>query len=256
MRTKEVMTQFEMTLDESHRQIVLVSLFERKLVHIRNKKGETRMIRRVLFTGVTFVASLILASSFSYAYDRAIEAESADHIEPPMVVGDDPNASRDKFIWMEGAPLAGGGGAGWAEYKINLPTAGTYSLWGKVIAWDGNSDSFWVTWQPADPNEDPQVTQNTQFRWGVFQGAVWHWDRINHWLDGGTFDREWTLPAGETTLRIGVREDATMLDVIFITDNLSADEAEVQPRDPTEADLVAVEPKGKLTTTWASVKGQ
>ena len=69
---------------------------------------------------------------------------------------------------------------------------------------------FWVTWQPADPDEDAQKTQNTEFRWGVAQGGVWHWDRINHWLDGGTFEREWKFKeAGETLLRIGVREDAT-----------------------------------------------
>jgi len=212
---------------------------------------------RVLLTALVFVAALLMIGNLGYTYDRAIEAESADLVEAPMVIGDDANASRGQFVWAEGPPLTGGGGAGWTEYKINLPAPGTYALWGKVLAWDGNSDSFWVTWQPADPDEDPQVTQNTQFRWGVAQGNEWHWTRINHWLDGGTFDREWTFnQAGETTLRIGSREDATMLDVIFITDNLSADEAEVQPRDPTEQDLVAVEPKGKLATAWASIKAQ
>ena len=80
--------------------------------------------------------------------------------------------------------------------------------------------------------------------------------RDSHWLDGGTFEREWEIEdAGETTLRIAVREDATMLDVIFITDNLSDDEAEVGPRDPIPADsLVPVEPQDKLATTWAKLK--
>jgi hypothetical protein len=74
-------------------------------------------------------------------------------------------------------------------------------------------------------------------------------------LDGGTFEREWELDAGETTLRIAVREDATMLDVIYITDNLSEDEAEVSPRDPIPEDsLTPVEPQDKLTTTWGKLK--
>jgi len=208
-----------------------------------------------LVLGIFFTFGLLLTGGISYGYERAIEAESADVIEEPMIVDDDPAASGGQFVWAEGPPLTGGGDAGSVEFVIPIPEAGTYALWGKVLAWDGNSDSFWVTWQPADPDENSQETGNTQFRWGVAQGSEWHWDRINHWLDGGTFDREWELDAGETTLRIAVREDATMLDVIFITDNLSEDEAEVGPRDPIPSDsLVPVEPQDKLATTWGKLK--
>ncbi|MCH8290411.1 hypothetical protein IH992_04825 [Candidatus Poribacteria bacterium] len=226
------------------------------------------MTRSTIFLGIAFVFGLLLTSGIGYAFDWATEAEMAATIEAPMVVGTSSDAaaqggpepsapSRGNFVWMPGPPVAGGGGEGWAEFTINIPAAGTYALWGKVTAWDGNSDSFWVTWQPADPDEDAQETQNTQFRWGVAQGNDWHWDKINHWLDGGTFEREWRFDtAGKTTLRIGVREDATMLDVIFVTDNLSDDEAEVNPRDPTAEDLVSVEPQGKLATSWAQIKAR
>ena len=206
----------------------------------------------------TIICSLLLISIPSLTWDRAIEAEKADKIEAPMIVSDDAKASGGKFIWMEGKPATGGGGKGWAEFIINLPKAGTYALWGKVLAWDGNSDSLWVTWQPADPNEDAQATQNVQFRWGVTQGNDWHWDRINHWLDAGTFDREWKFnQTGKTTLRLAVREDAPMLDVIFITDNLSAEEAEAKPRTPNASDAATpVEVKGKLKSTWAQMKNR
>ena len=157
----------------------------------------------------------------------ALEAELANEIVDPMIITDDKLASDGKFIWMEGEPVAGGGGVGHADFIVNIPEPGKYALWGHVIAWDGNSDSFWVVWQPADPDENAQATQNTEFRWGVAQGAAWHWDRINHWLDGGTFDREWKFDkAGETLLRIGVREDATMLDAIFVTTNVKATAAD------------------------------
>ena len=136
-------------------------------------------------------------------------------------------------------------------------------MWGRVIAWDGNSDSFWVTWQPTHPDEDPQVTQNTQFRWGVAQAPAWHWDRLNHWLDGGTFDREWEFAqAGETVLRIGVREDATKLDTLFLTSNVkAADEGSAAVRLPDDKDRqiqiegLAVNPKNKAATTWGRLKG-
>ena len=195
----------------------------------------------------------------------ALEAELAQEIVEPMIIDDGKHAkgaSDGKFIWMEGEPVAGGGGAGHADFIVNIPEPGKYALWGHVIAWDGNSDSFWVTWQPADPDENAQATQNTEFRWGVGQGAAWHWDRINHWLDGGTFDREWKFnKAGETLLRIAVREDATMLDAIFVTTNVkatAADQANV--RLPTDKDRkiqiegLAVDAKGKAATTWGGLK--
>ncbi|RKU14802.1 hypothetical protein C6501_07480 [Candidatus Poribacteria bacterium] len=212
----------------------------------------------MLVFSMLFAVGLLLANGISYSYDRAIEAEMADTIEAPMVIAEDGEASGGKFIWMPGEPATGGGGEGWAEFVIDIPAAGTYALWGKVIAWDGNSDSFWVTWQPADPDENPQDTNNNHFRWAVAGGEAWHWDRINHWLDNNDrLDREWDFnKAGETVLRIGVREDAAMLDVIFITDNLSADEAEVSLRDPGPEDATPVEPREKLTTTWGKLKAQ
>ena len=210
----------------------------------------------------TFVCGIV---GLSAEVEIALEAELAQEIVEPMIIDDGKHAkgaSDGKFIWMEGEPVAGGGGAGHADFIFNIPEPGKYALWGHVIAWDGNSDSFWVTWEPADPKENAQATQNTQFRWGVGQGAQWHWDRINHWLDGGTFDREWKFnKAGETLLRIAVREDATMLDAIFVTTNVKAtvaDQANV--RLPTDKDRkiqiegLAVDAKGKAATTWGGLK--
>jgi hypothetical protein len=145
------------------------------------------------------------------------------------------------------------------QFEINVPVAGTYAIWGRIVAWDGNSDSFWVTWEPTDPADaDPQVSQDTTYRWGVAQSNTWAWDRINQWLDGGTFEREWEVDAGMTTLTIWTREAACMMDCIFITDNLSEDEAEVAPRVPTDEDLsvAAVEPNDKLAVTWGAIRSQ
>lgn len=217
--------------------------------------------------GIISLLAVLTAFLFGIArlgadVEIALEAELAQEIVEPMIIAEDKNASDGKFIWMEGAPATGGGGVGHADFIINIPEAGKYALWGHVIAWDGNSDSFWVTWQPADPDENAQQTQNTQFRWGVAQGAAWHWERINHWLDGGTFDREWKFnKAGETFLRIAVREDATMIDAIFVTTNVKAtapEEANV--RLPTDKDRkiqiegLAVDATGKAATTWGSLK--
>ena len=217
---------------------------------------------RIIFLLVLLPMFVGVPTGFGADIEIALEAELADEIVEPMIIDEEKTASDGKFIWMEGAPATGGGDEGWAEFIINIPEPGKYALWGHVTAWDGNSDSFWVTWQPADPDENAQQTGNTEFRWGVAQGGAWHWDRINHWLDGGTFEREWKFAkAGETVLRIAVREDATMLDALFVTSNVKATvEDAANVRLPTDKDRkiqiegLAVDAKGKAATTWGSLK--
>jgi len=212
----------------------------------------------------------MLVSQLCMAVEIATEAEMAQVIEAPMAIGapadgsanggtDAVDPSRGNFVWAPGEPLVGGanGDSGFVQFVVNIPQAGTYAAWVRVIAWDGNSDSFWVVWEPADAFENPQETQNMDYRWSVANGPAWHWDRIEAWKADDTHtDREWDLPAGPTTLTIFTREDATMLDCIFITDNLSSVEAEVSPRTPTDSDLQAasVEPAGKLAVTWGTIR--
>ncbi len=210
------------------------------------------------------IVPIFLLTSVGHGADVeiALEAELANVLQAPMIIADDELASDGKYVWMEGPPATGGGDKGWAEFIINIPESGKYALWAHVFAWDGNSDSFWVTWQPSDPNEDAQVTKNFEYRWSIGTKNVWHWDRINHWLDEGTFDREWKFDEpGETILRIAVREDATKLDAVFVTSNTGAAAAgQANVRLPTDEDReiqaegLAVDVKGKVTTTWGSLK--
>ncbi|HIE28862.1 TPA: hypothetical protein EYP66_16425 [Candidatus Poribacteria bacterium] len=234
------------------------------------------MYKLVVSAFICAAIFLTFIPEFTYAaktIEIALEAELANTIQAPLVVavpkdaeakgGIEPDEpSRGKFIWAPGAPTTGGGGSGFAEFIVDIPRADTYAIWGHVIAWDGNSDSFWVTVLPADPaDENPQTSGNTQYRWGVAQGNIWHWDRINHWLDGGTFDREWDLPVGEAIIKIWTREDATMLDALFITsDNKPTDPASANVRLPTDEDVeiqisgLSVHPMDKLSTTWGRIK--
>ena len=216
----------------------------------------------IIFLVLVLTAILLTTMELAADVEIALEAELANVLQAPMVIANDELASDGKYVWMEGPKATGGGDQGWAEFIINIPEAGKYALWAHVFAWDGNSDSFWVTWQPSDPNEDAQVTKNFEYRWSIGTKNVWHWDRINHWLDGGTFDREWEFDKpGETILRIAVREDATKLDTVFVTSNVGAtvpDQANV--RLPTDKDKemqvegLPVDAKGKVATTWGSLK--
>ena len=183
----------------------------------------------------------------------------------PPVEPDEP--SNGKFIWATGKPdqaIGPNGNKGSAEFIIDIPEDGKYVIWARVIAWDGGSDSFWVTWEPSDPAENPQVTQNVQFRWsigGEGQGTKWLWVKVNKWLNGGHFERDWEFEEGATKLTIWTRENATMLDALFITNNLAAVAGDI--RLPTDEDRKlqlqsqsAVEAAGKLSTTWGHMKSR
>lgn len=235
------------------------------------------MMRYISFVVILVIALMLLSSTAMAARDVeiALEAELANKIQRPVaiatpedvkafdppVVPDEP--SNGQFIWAPGKPVTGGGGTGFAEYIIDIPEKGKYAVWGRCISWDGNSDSFWVTWEPADPTENPQQTQNTQFRWATGSGNAWYWQRVNAWLNAGTVQREWEFDEpGKTKLTIWSREDATMLDCLIITSNLSAVAADM--RLPTDEDRElqiaggggAVDAVGKLSTTWGGIKSQ
>jgi hypothetical protein len=219
----------------------------------------------------------LLSLALAVEVEIALEAELATVIQAPVVVGvpqdandaggpepDEP--SRGQFVWQPGPPVTGGGGQGFMQFVVDIPEEDEYVIWARVIAWDGNSDSFWVTVAPPDPaDENPQQTQNTEYRWSPAQGNTWHWDRIDQWLNGGTFDRKWEIPQGDVTITIWSREDATMLDCLFITNEADAvSEAQANVRLPTDEDVefqktgnqIAVSTEGKLSTTWASIKGK
>jgi hypothetical protein len=240
---------------------------------IRLPKSKVVYLEGINMKLIMTAIALFMVSTIAFGdVEIALEAELANKIQAPIVIavpedakaqggGKPTEPSNDKFIWAPGPPVTGGGGSGFAEFIIDIPENDTYAIWGRVVAWDGNSDSLWVTWTPADPEENPQATQNTEFRWSTAQGNDWHWDRVNHWLDGGTFEREWELDKGETLLKIWSREDATMLDCLFISNNLQA-ESEGILRMPDDKDRQAqiegvqrpVEPKAKLATTWAEIR--
>ena len=219
------------------------------------------------------VAIGAFGASGAAAFELALEAELANEIVAPMVIGvpgDGADAggpgvnepSNGAWVWAPGPPVQGDAidHQGHMAFVIDIPKETTYYIWGNVIAWDGNSDSFWVTVTPVDEDPNPQASQDTTFRWGVQQGPGWHWDQINQWLNAGTFEREWEIPAGEAEITIWTREAATMLDSLWITDDNGAGGGEL----PTDADRdaqnkggpKAVDPSGKAATTWAGLKAR
>jgi hypothetical protein len=129
-----------------------------------------------------------------------------------MTAAADANASGGKFVTSPAAE------SGSATFTINLPVAGTYILWGRVLAPSYGADSFYVS-VDGGPEDVYDVAEGT---WS----ANWQWTRVNG--RGGTGKpltlnpRTFQLSAGTHKINFRTREANSRLDKIFITGNPGA----------------------------------
>jgi hypothetical protein len=133
-----------------------------------------------------------------------IEAESGI-LTAPMMIQSSGAASGGQFVTV---PEGSGnnyndgtnGGPGQVSLSTNIPQGGTYALWARTIAPNGNSDSFYVT------------SSGTLIReWSIPDSTTWQWNKIAEvFVGAGTFNLEFRQ-----------REDGTQLDRIILTNDLS-----------------------------------
>jgi len=129
-------------------------------------------------------------------------------------VKSDGDASGGKYITIRSGKNSTGrvptSGRGKARYSFTVQEAGSYKLWGRVIAPNGNDDSFWV-----------RIDGGDWVRWNdIPQGANWAWDDV-HDADKGNAPLEAWLEAGDHTLELRYREDGTKLDKWLLTNDLT-----------------------------------
>jgi hypothetical protein len=142
-----------------------------------------------------------------------LEAEEGELFHPMEEALDD-NASSGSYIWVpsgNGNLYSPSPEAGYAEYTFNVPTAGTYIIWGRVISNNLADDSFFVS-----------IDGGEYIEWHTQLGGVetWIWDQVRN----GPVDDDQLLflelEAGEHSLIIKQREDGTKIDRLLITNNL------------------------------------
>jgi hypothetical protein len=106
---------------------------------------------------------------------------------------------------------------GTSTWSFSVPFAGTYAVWGRVLASSGASDSFFVR-VDADAEDVYDVAEGTA-------GPAWQWTRVNG--RNGTSQpatlnpRTFALGAGSHTLRFRARESDTRLDRLIVTNDLA-----------------------------------
>jgi len=163
----------------------------------------------------------------------ALEAELGT-LDGALVAADDSAASGGRYVWEPGDPGREGANGGFVEFKIPVEP-GSYALWIRQRGMDSQSDSFRVTWQPADP-QDPFSTPNGEdYTFDFSESGSWMWERVLlnrdqnlNRLTVWTFEK-----AGTTTLRFYNRENGSRLDALFITRRTDAtDETQAGVRAP------------------------
>ncbi|RLC00423.1 MAG: hypothetical protein DRH90_18510 [Deltaproteobacteria bacterium] len=130
-----------------------------------------------------------------------IEAESG-LLNNTMLVEQDLDASGGAYV------LAARGADGSVEYTFQITESGDYVVWGRVIAQDSSSNSFYVAMDNGD-----------EHLWSMQRSEDWLWDMVSN--RSGPDPSVFYLEQGFHTLRISKRENNAQIDRILITNDLN-----------------------------------
>jgi hypothetical protein len=153
--------------------------------------------------------SFVVAGSSTFTpFYQYLEAEAAA-VAAPMAVASDPLASGGQYVTTTTDS------AGSVTFTVTVPATASYYVWGKVLAVDANSDSFFVS---ADGGAT-DVFDDAQNKWS----PSWQWTVVNGRGTTGApltlNPRIFTLTAGTHTITFGGREVGAKLDQILVTND-------------------------------------
>jgi len=142
--------------------------------------------------------------------EEIIEAEAAGMMVPPFRVGEHKSASGGKFIWVPGAPGAKGRSrVARAVWAVNVPKAGKYHLWARVLAPTPEDDSFVVRIHQAGRVVLPRSDWHTGLH------KEWEWVPVR--VGRARRSPSIHLKAGAAVIEFYCREDGTRLDALYLT---------------------------------------
>jgi Zn-dependent metalloprotease len=177
-----------------------------------------------------------------------LEAEGGT-ITAPMQVANDAAASGGKYIQVAAgnnsntSPPAGGH----ALLPFAVTVAGSYKVWGRVIAPTTADDSFYV-----------RIDTGAWMSWnGIPAGTTWHWDDVHNGGTASTPAATFTLAAGNHTLEIAYREDGARLDRLLVTSDAAFVPTGLGPPTvpPPPTGLTASPGDARVTLAWTASAG-
>ncbi|NOY60020.1 MAG: hypothetical protein GXO75_13975 [Calditrichaeota bacterium] len=168
-----------------------------KVMDVNDIGVQDIQVEFTVVSGDAFLSTDSLADKFNGQI--WVEAESGTLIDP-MINSNDGGASGNAYI---STPTVNGNyDNGLAKYKIYFPAGGSYNLWLRYYAPDGDQNSCWYAIEG--------IADTT--RWDFTHVyATWAWDAV------GPF----TIPQGFVDFTIKNREPGTRIDKILFTKNLS-----------------------------------
>jgi hypothetical protein len=205
----------------------------------RNRSIRTATAGGMLAAGLTLLATTGSAHADTiWREAEAVRDTFYGTITSPLQIKDAQDASNGSFIEV----LAGNNNntampaAGQICHHFSVVTAGSYRVWGRVIAASTSDDSFWV-----------KVDAGAPINWTLPVGAAWHWDMVHP--NGGTTSL-FTLAAGDHDICFGYREDGARLDAFVITNTTTYNPA--SPPAVAPAAPATVETWGEKTRVQVS----
>lgn len=151
-----------------------------------------------------------------------VEAESGTLVSP-MTLATDANASNGRYIYT---PTDN---QGTASYAVNIPQAGNYWVWCRILSTTNWKDSFFVA-----------VDGGTE---DVYNTAInlwspnWQWTRVNGNLAGNPW--VFALGAGTHTFAFRGREASTLLDALYISNDPNFVPTGSSPNQPPTLNSIA-----------------
>jgi len=155
---------------------------------------------------VTLIIALLITWAWAATVKIVVEGEDYATITPSMAKATgSTQASGGAYVQIplrrpHATTETGPADTGNCVYKINVPSAGTYQLWARTNWYDGCGNSFFII---VDSNPSSYITDGTYGRW--------------HWVKGA----QYTLSAGQHTIRFQNREDGARLDQFLLTNGRS-----------------------------------
>jgi hypothetical protein len=139
------------------------------------------------------------------------EAESGQ-IVPPMMPGQDLNASQGYYVWMAG-PEGGRGGSDLASmtWSIRAAQSGTFFIWARVLTPTPDDDSFYL----SASGETGFLLPRSEWHAGQYKSWTWIPIRINRSEQITPF----TFEAGVVQVVLRARENGAKIDRLFVTPN-------------------------------------
>jgi hypothetical protein len=172
---------------------------------IEQREDGTKLDRLLLTNDLTYVPQ----GTGDIERTKIWQEAERGFLQAPMKTASDSGASSGQYIWVADGSgnNSNPGYGGYAEYVFNVPVAGQYVLWSRVLSNSGSNDSFFVS-----------MDDGSYVLWATQISTIWTWDRVNNGVVDPVY---FNLAADIHTLLVDQREDGTKLDRLLLTNDMN-----------------------------------